>query len=218
MVEPSVIFADNHLLVINKPAGMPSQGDPTGDLSLLDWGKDYLKRTYKKPGNVYLGLVHRLDRPVSGVMVFARTSKGAGRLSEAFRDRSVRKIYRAIVEQTPPAAEGKLQHWLRPISGSVKATQVFDSEQPRTQVAILSYKVCGRHELGTVLEIELETGRKHQIRAQLAHLGCPIVGDRRYGAKRRFHERNIALHAYALTVPHPISGQAVTYTAPEPWN
>lgn len=216
LTQPQILFEDNHLLVVNKPAGMLSQGDGSAAPSILEWGKAYIANKYNKAGAVFLGPVHRLDRPVSGIVVMARTSKAASRLSQAFRDRSVKKIYRAIVEVAPVVAQARLEQWLRPAAGT-KPSEVFDNEQPGTQHVVLSYRSCEPCFLGPVLEIELETGRKHQIRAQLAVLGSPILGDTRYGGKKHYLPGAIALHAYSLTLPHPIGGQLVTFSAAEPW-
>lgn len=209
---PEVLFLDNHLLVVVKPAGMLAQEDRTGDDDLLSWGKAYLKEKFGKPGNVFLGLVHRLDRPVSGVMVLARTSKAAARLSEQFRQRSPAKQYLALVEGRPPR-EGRLEDYLVKQDQKVR---VADSGEPGALKAVLTYRVIETHGGLSLLEVDLETGRPHQIRVQLAHAGFPIVGDLRYGAKRELDGRNIVLHCHRLEIEHPTKKERMAWTAPPP--
>ncbi len=216
VVEPRVLFEDNHLLVIEKPAGLLSQGDASLGDSALEWGKRYIATRYNKPGAVFLGLVHRLDKPVSGVMLLARTSKAASRLSEAFRSRRTEKTYRALVAPPPRQDLGTLKHLLVPASEGVP-THIVDAEVPGSQIAVLHYKLLRTHRLGTEVEINLETGRKHQIRAQLAHIGSPILGDHRYGSRSPYIPDKIALHAFRITFPHPIGGQETTFCSPPPW-
>lgn len=213
--EPAVLFEDNHLLFLHKPAGMLVQGDRSGDPTLLDWGKDYIQRAYDKPGNVFLGLVHRLDRPVSGVVVFARTSKAARRLGAAFQEKRVTKIYRALVHPAPPETEATLEHGIRPGKG-LRKSKIARIGAYGAKEARLRFRVLGTYGAGTLVEVEPETGRKHQIRVQLSAAGAPIVGDTRYGATRRLRARGIALHAHRLTVPHPVGEQPVTVEAPLP--
>ncbi len=213
MKDSQIIYLDNHLLVVNKPAGILIQGDKTGDETLFDQAKLYLKTAFGKPGNVYLGLVHRLDRPVSGIIVFARTSKAASRLSEQFRKKSVTKVYRALVEGKT-AEKGTLKDRILrkgPTSHIVKG----DKGKPATLV----YRCLQQKNGLSHLEVELETGRHHQIRVQLSHLGFPIVGDFRYGSKREFPQRSIALHSHSITIQHPVSKKDLAFTAkPEiPW-
>jgi len=215
-VEPKVLFEDNHLLVIEKPAGLLSQGDASLGDSALEWGKRYIAARYNKPGAVFLGLVHRLDKPVSGVMLLARTSKAASRLSEAFRSRRTEKTYRAIVAPPPRQHTGTLRHLLVPASEGTP-TRIVDAEGSGSQSAILHYSVMRTHRLGTELEINLETGRKHQIRAQLAHIGSPILGDHRYGSRSPYIPDKIALHAFRITFPHPIGGHETTFSSVPPW-
>ena len=192
-----VRYCDNHVLAIDKPAGLLSQGDTTGDASVLDLAKAWLKETYNKPGNVYLGLVHRLDRPVSGVMVFGRTSKGSSRLSEQFRNRSTKKTYIALV------------------SGHIEAagvlTDTLDGKQCQLLYRPLSY-ASGQ----TLLSVQPLTGRKHQIRRQLAKFGHVIQGDVRYGANRPMRKRRIALHAHRLRLLHPTTREPLEITAERP--
>lgn len=214
--EPEVIHEDNHLLVVNKPPGMLSQGDRTGDPSILDWGKASIKARHGKPGNVFLALVHRLDRPTSGVMVLARTSKAASRLSDAVRRRRFEKRYWAILERPPEPEADELVDLLRSGRGGGPTEVVPSGTAGRTREAVLRYRTLGETELGALVEVDLETGRKHQIRAQLAHRGWPVAGDRRYGARRGWMPGRIALHARALTLPHPVGGGTQTFVADPP--
>lgn len=209
---PHIVFEDNHLLVVNKPAGMLVQADETGDLDLLTWGKQYLKAKYAKPGDVYLGLVHRLDRPVSGVVALARTSKAAARLSAQFRTRAVRKVYWALVTGKP-AAEAALRSNLVRQAG--KSSRVGDEDEG--QAADLRYRRLGAARDAALLEIELGTGRHHQIRLQLAEAGLPILGDLRYGAAAKFGDgTSIALHARRLELDHPTKQERLIFEAPPP--
>jgi len=190
-----VLYEDNHLIAVFKPAGILVQGDETGDKCLMDEVKEYLKKKYKKPGNVFLGLLHRLDRPVSGIVLFAKTSKGASRLSDQFRNHSVQKIYQALVEKKPfGSAQGKLINYLKK-DEKQNYTTVFDIPTDGALKAELDYEVVGKN----ILKIHLKTGRSHQIRAQLAHIGCPIVGDTKYGSKVKYKDGQIALCATKLS-------------------
>ena len=209
------LFEDNHLLFVNKPSGVLSQGDESGDPSILDFSKQYIKQKYNKPGAVYCGLVHRLDRPVSGVILLARTSKALSRLTEAFRTRAVRKIYFAITERKPELEEGTLEHYLEkdPVKNMVR---VYETPKRKAKHSKLSYKILGRIATYYLLQIELSTGRSHQIRAQLAKIGCSIVGDLKYGAKTRGKDGRIYLHSRLLSLEHPVKKEPVTVTAPVP--
>jgi 23S rRNA pseudouridine1911/1915/1917 synthase len=209
-----VLYEDNHLLVINKPAGLVSQGATEDEPSAVKLAKEYLKRKYKKPGNVYVGVVSRLDAQVSGVLVLARTSKAAARLSEQFRERQTRKVYWAVVQKPPKEDAATLTDWLKKDEKTQKMV-VTTAHAIGAQKARLSYRVLKRLPAGALLEIELETGRKHQIRVQLAHLGCPILGDRKYGSRRHFSS-GIALHARTLEIAHPVKKESLTFTAPLP--
>ncbi len=202
-----IIYLDNHLMVLHKPAGMLVQRDRTGDESLLDLARAYLKKRFNKPGNVYLGLVHRLDRPVSGVIVFARTSKAAARLSAQFRERRVEKVYRAVVEGEIAAAGELTDRMIR--SGATSRIEEGDGGRE----ARLSFRrlLCGHGR--SLVEINLGTGRHHQIRLQLAHTGHPIIGDFRYGSKTKFGERAIALQATTLTLFHPTRQERISFSA-----
>ncbi len=211
----TILYEDNHLLAIEKPAGVLSQGDKTGDESLLEMGKAYLKEKYNKPGDVFLGLVHRLDRPTSGVILFARTSKAASRLSEQFRQRTTEKIYRAVVEGRPPAESGQLIHYL---TGGEHRGRVHAYAQSRdgAKRAALEYEVLRSNNRRTELKVKLLTGLKHQIRVQLSSIGCPIVGDKKYDNRKHadfepvFGGRGVALHAEILTIKHPTREETVT--------
>ena len=216
----SVIYEDNHILVVNKTAGLLVQGDKTGEKSLLDLAKKYIKDKYQKPGAVFLGLVHRLDRPTTGVIVLARTSKALSRLSQQFKDRKTKKIYRAIVSGTPEA-KATLEHYLKKKSLKNKSFH-YPKNTPNTKKAILHYRSVKQLKSYHVLDIELETGRHHQIRAQLAAVGLHIKGDLKYGAKRPNKNGSIHLHALSITLIHPTKKEEMTFIAPTPndviWN
>jgi len=205
---PEPIYLDNHLLVVSKPAGLLVQKDNTGDPSLYDLAAAYLKSSFQKPGNVFLGIVHRLDRPVSGVMVLARTSKAASRLSDEFRRKQVEKRYWALVEGTPPS-EGRLVDWIQR-----KDVTSFVSDPSSGQKAELSFRVIRQFDTTALLEIKLDTGRHHQIRVQLAHIGFPIIGDFRYGSRISFPRKAIALHARSIKIKHPVRNETVCFSAP----
>jgi len=211
---PSILYLDSHLIAVCKPAGMLTQADESGDESLMDQVKAWIKTEFNKPGNVFLGLIHRLDRNVSGVLLFARTSKGASRLSEQFRDKTTEKFYRAIVEGQPEQEQASLYHHLRK-EKTLKST-VFPHPGKDTQHAELEYKTLKIYASTRLLEIKLHTGRFHQIRAQLAFIGHPILGDKKYGAKTPLPERQIALYAHRLIFKHPISKEKVCIESPPP--
>lgn len=214
--EPRIIHEDNHLLVVDKPAGLLVQGDRTGDRTLLDVCKSYLKRRYDKPGNVYLGLVHRLDRPVSGVVLLAKTSKAAGRMSRQFREKTVRKTYLAVVAGEPRPEAGELRHHLAEKAGPDGRTAVLREGDPGARESILEYRVLETAGGLSLVEARPITGRRHQIRVQLAAAGWPILGDVKYGAAERMAGRRIALHASRLEAAHPIGGRPLDFTAPPP--
>lgn len=213
-----ILYEDNHLLVVNKPAGIATMGVTDDEPSVAKLAKDYLKAKYNKPGNVYLGIVSRLDALVSGVLVFARTSKAAARLSEQFRERETSKIYWAVVERLPRTASDHLVHWLKKDERQQRMV-VTAPQAAGAQQAELRYRPLQSLAAGQLLEIELLTGRKHQIRLQLATVGAPILGDRKYGSERPFPS-GIALHARRLTLQHPVQKQTVEILAPLPasWN
>jgi 23S rRNA pseudouridine1911/1915/1917 synthase len=209
-----ILYQDNHLIAVYKPPGLATQADTKGGPSLLDQTKLWIKTEQNKPGNVFLGLVHRLDKPVSGVVLFAKTSKAASRLAKQFRERSTQKFYRAVIQGTPVQANGSLVHYLRK-EKSLKAT-VFSRPTPNAKEASLSYTLIENFSTASILEITLETGRFHQIRAQLAFMGNPILGDLKYGALSPLPDRQIALYAKKLIVQHPISGDEIALESPPP--
>lgn len=210
-----VVYEDNHLIIVNKSSSEIVQGDKTGDKPLSEMVKEYIKQKYHKPGNVFLGVVHRLDRPVSGLVVFARTSKALARLNEMFRTKEVHKTYWAIVGNCPPTEEGELVHWLVRNEKQNKS-YAYDKEKPEAKKAILDYKLIGRSERYFLLEVDLKTGRHHQIRCQLAKMGCPIKGDLKYGSPRTNPDGSICLHARRVRFVHPVSKQEIDVTAPVP--
>ncbi|MEI3079674.1 RluA family pseudouridine synthase [Paraprevotella clara] len=210
-----VVYEDNHLIIVNKSSSEIVQGDKTGDKPLAEMVKEYIKQKYHKPGNVFLGVVHRLDRPVSGLVVFARTSKALARLNEMFRTKEVHKTYWAIVGNCPSAEEGELVHWLVRNEKQNKS-YAYDKEKPEAKKAILDYKLIGRSERYFLLEVDLKTGRHHQIRCQLAKMGCPIKGDLKYGSPRSNPDGSICLHARRVRFVHPVSKQEIDVTAPVP--
>jgi len=210
-----VLYEDNHLLVVAKPAGLLVQGDSTGDVTLLELSKAYIKEKYKKPGNVFLGLVHRLDRPTAGVVVFARTSKAAARLSEQFRSRKVLKTYLALVEGTVKDDCGALTHCLWN-NREKKRTEVCRPGTAGGREARMEYRVLRRAGGMTLVEIIPLSGRKHQIRAQFAAVGHPVAGDTKYGATKRPLDQNIALAAVKIEFAHPTTGEKLLIEGPEP--
>lgn len=210
-----ILYTDNHLLIVNKAPGEIVQGDKTGDPTLADAAKAYIKETFAKPGNVYLGIPHRLDRPVSGVCVFARTSKALARLNAMFRDGQVRKTYHAIVAVKPPAAEGTLEDWLTRNEKQNKS-YCHAHAVAGAKRAVLDYRLIGQSERYFLLEVNLHTGRHHQIRCQLAHIGCPVKGDLKYGAPRSNPDGSICLHARQMEFLHPVSHKQICVTAPYP--
>ncbi len=209
-----VLYEDNHLLVVNKPAMLPTMGVAEEKPSLLSIAKEYIRRKYNKPGNVYLGIVSRLDAPVTGVVLLARTSKAAGRLSEQFRQRDVEKLYWAVVEGQVAPGKGRLVDFLRKDERHRKM-HVTNPNASDAQRAELAYRVLKSEPDQSLLEVRLLTGRKHQIRLQLSHAGMPIVGDRKYGSTRRFAS-GIALHSRKLAITHPVSKMQLEIEAPLP--
>lgn len=215
-----VLYEDNHLIAINKPAGVLSQGDETGDATVMDWAKNYIKFRYDKPGDVFLGQIHRLDRPVSGVILFARTSKALTRMNEQFKARKVTKTYWAIVTDQPKPIEGTLTGYIykdRERNRSKIVPKANSNRHQGAKPAKLSYKLLGRIGTNVLLSVRLDTGRPHQIRVQLAdQLGCPIRGDIKYGARSRNEDGNINLHARVLEFTHPVKKTPVRVEAPVP--
>lgn len=210
-----VIYEDNHLIAVNKTCSEIVQGDKTGDEPLSEKVKAYIKERYAKPGNVFVGVTHRLDRPVSGLVLFARTSKALARMNELFRTGKVHKTYWAIVKNRPPAEEGELTHW---ITRNEQRNKSFahTREVPGSKKAVLRYRLIGHSERYYLLEVELLTGRHHQIRCQLAKIGCPIRGDLKYGYPRSNPDGGISLHSRSATFVHPVSKQELHLVAPTP--
>ncbi len=217
----TAVYEDNHIIIVNKTCSEIVQADKTGDTPLSETVKQYLKEKYAKPGNVFIGVTHRLDRPVSGLVLFAKTSKALPRLNEMFRNGEVKKTYWAIVKEAPREAEGELVHYLVRNERQNKS-YAYDKEVPNSKKAILHYKLIGRSDNYYLLEIDLKTGRHHQIRCQLAKMGCPIKGDLKYGSPRSNPDGSICLHARRIEFIHPVSKQLIIQEAPVPegnlWN
>ena len=216
-----VVYEDNHIVVVNKTSSEIVQGDKTGDTPLSEMVKQYLKEKYNKPGNVFIGVTHRLDRPVSGLVVFAKTSKALPRLNEMFRNGEVKKTYWAIVKECPKETEGELVHYLVRNEKQNKS-YAYDKEVKNSKKAVLHYKLIGHSQNYYLLEVDLKTGRHHQIRCQLAKMGCPIKGDLKYGFPRSNPDGSICLHARTVQFVHPVSKEMIRLTAPVPegnlWN
>ena len=216
-----VVYEDNHIIVVNKTSSEIVQGDKTGDTPLSEMVKQYLKEKYNKPGNVFIGVTHRLDRPVSGLVVFAKTSKALPRLNEMFRNGEGKKTYWAIVKECPKETEGELVHYLVRNEKQNKS-YAYDKEVKNSKKAVLHYKLIGHSQNYYLLEVDLKTGRHHQIRCQLAKMGCPIKGDLKYGFPRSNPDGSICLHARTVQFVHPVSKEMIQLTAPVPegnlWN
>jgi 23S rRNA pseudouridine1911/1915/1917 synthase len=210
-----IIYEDNHLIVINKRVGDIVQGDSTGDKPLSDVVKEYIKKKYDKPGDVYLGVVHRLDRPTTGIVLFAKTSKALSRLNEAFKNRTTKKTYWAVIKNTPQKEKDTLVHFLKRNSKN-NTSKAHSKEVPESKQASLSYHIIKKLDRYLVLEIDLHTGRHHQIRSQLQAIGCPIKGDLKYGFDRSNPNGGIHLHARKLVLTHPVSKEIHTFTAKPP--
>ena len=206
-----VLYEDNHLIFVDKPAGILVQGDKTGDVSLLDLTKQYIKNTYNKPREVYLAMVHRLDRPTSGVILFCKTSKAAARISKDFQTKCIDKRYVALLEGKLLETESTLIHRLLK---DAKKNKSFVSQQKAAKEAILHYRIIERYQRYTLIEVELKTGRHHQIRCQFSHIGHSIKGDLKYGAKRSNPNGSISLHAHSLTITHPTTKEQLTVKSP----
>ena len=213
--EDKVLYEDNHLLVVNKAAGDIVQGDKTGDTPLSEYGKAYLKKKYDKPGNVYLGVVHRLDRPTSGALIMARTDKALSRLNKMLVDHSIKKTYWAIVEKAPKIESAELRNYLKKNPKNNKS-YIVTKNTDGAKEAILSYKLISSSDKYYLLQVELKTGRHHQIRTQLANIGCIIKGDLKYGSKRSNKDASISLHARYLSFTHPVKNTLTEVSAPVP--
>ena len=211
----AVLYEDNHIIAVNKNSSEIVQGDKTGDTPLSETLKQYIKEKYNKPGDVFLGVTHRLDRPVSGIVLFARTSKALTRLNDMFRDKEIKKTYWAIVKNRPQEPEARLEHYLVRNEKQNKS-YAYDSEKPNSKKSALRYKLIATSDNFSLLEIELETGRHHQIRCQLAKIGSPIKGDLKYGFARSNPNGGISLHARSVEFIHPVSKQEIKITAPVP--
>lgn len=219
LTENQILFEDNHIIIINKKAGQLVQGDKTGDISLLDEVKSYIKQKYSKPGNVFAGLVHRIDRPTSGIVIFAKTSKALTRLTEMIKKREIKKTYWAVVKKNEIPETQRLVHYLKKNEKNNKAI-IFNtsSAQSGSKEAILTYKIIKKSDHYLLLEIDLETGRHHQIRAQLSAIKCPIKGDLKYGADRSNSDGSIHLLARKIEFIHPIKKEKIVLEAPFPEN
>jgi len=211
----TVLYEDNHIIIVNKSVSEIVQGDKTGDKPLVETVKDWIKEKHNKPGNVFLGVVHRLDRPVSGIVVFAKTSKALARLNEMFKNKEVEKTYLAIVKNAPQQDEGELRHYLVRNEKQNKS-YAYDSEKPNSKLAVLRYKLIAESDRYKLLEIDLQTGRHHQIRCQLAKMGCPVKGDLKYGYERSNPDGGISLHAHRIKFIHPVSKVSIEVKAPAP--
>ena len=210
-----VVYEDNHIIIVYKESGEIVQGDKTGDVPLSETVKDYIKTKYHKPGNVFLGVVHRLDRPVSGLVIFARTSKALTRLNAMFKDGDIPKTYWAITTNAPALHVATITHWLTRNEKQNKS-YAYDREVPNSKKARLAYRVIGHTDHYNLLEVHLMTGRHHQIRCQLAHMGCPIKGDLKYGAKRSNPDGSISLLSHSVEFVHPVSHELIHLDSPLP--
>ena len=210
-----ILYEDNHIIAVNKAASEIVQGDKTGDIPLTETVKEYVKEKYNKPGNVFIGLVHRIDRPTSGVLVLARTSKALTRLNKMFQTREVRKIYWAIVDKRPPKHEDTINHFLKKNEKQNKS-YAYDKKISGSKKASLTYKLINSSDRFHLLEIELHTGRHHQIRVQLSHIGCKIRGDLKYGFPRSNKDASISLHARKISFIHPVKNEKLEIIAPLP--
>ena len=210
-----VLYEDNHIIVINKAAGEIVQGDKTGDASLCDTMKQYIKEKYAKPGNVFIGLPHRLDRPVSGIVVFAKTSKALERLNRMFSEGAVKKIYWALTKGKPTPVEADIDSWILRNEKMNKSFS-YPKEVKGAKRALLHYRLAAASQNYNLIEVELKTGRHHQIRCQLSSIGCPIKGDLKYGAQRSNPDGSISLHARYIEFTHPVSKEQIAITAPLP--
>jgi 23S rRNA pseudouridine1911/1915/1917 synthase len=214
-MQPEILWEDNHLIIVNKAPGVLVQGDQTRDVPLSEIVKAYIKDTKQKPGEVFLGVVHRIDRPVSGLVIFARTSKALERMNEQFRNKAVQKTYWAVIAKPPEPPEGRLTHFTLKDAEKLRA-KIFAKEVTHSKECILDYKVLTHSERYYLLEVKPLTGRYHQIRAQLSHIGCPIKGDVKYGYPRTNDNGSIHLHARAVDFIHPVTKLPMHVEAPVP--
>lgn len=218
MIADQIIYEDNHLIALNKRPGQIVQGDKTGDICLAEEIKQFLKERDSKPGNVFCGVIHRLDRPVSGVVLFAKTSKALSRMNELVKSRDFHKTYHAVVKEMPPQAEGHLEDYLVRNEKLNKSFVTRDTAKAEAKLAVLDYKLLAASRGGYhLLEVELHTGRHHQIRCQLAHMGCPIKGDLKYGFPRSNPDGSISLHASRIEFEHPVRHEHIVIEAADPW-
>jgi 23S rRNA pseudouridine1911/1915/1917 synthase len=210
-----ILYEDNHIIAVNKPSGSLAQGDKTGDRPLVEYVKDYVKHKYSKPGDVFMGIPHRIDRPTSGILLFARTSKALARLNAMFQEKKIQKTYWAVVKNMPPSEEGVLTHYL--LKNQQKNKSVAKKAPfGKALLSELCYKIIGASENYYLLEIDPKTGRHHQIRVQLSTIGSPIKGDIKYGFPRPNEDKSIHLHARKIAFIHPVSSEAISFTAPVP--
>ena len=210
-----ILFEDNHLIAVNKPFGMLSQGDDTGDQSAFEWVKEYIRVTYQKPGNVYLALLHRLDRPAGGILLMAKTSKAAARVSKDFQQRNLHKQYLAITERPPQPPQGSLTHYLKRVKDK-NIMRTYAHAVPDSKVAKLDYAARQTRGARALVEVTLHTGRRHQIRVQLGAIGCPILGDVKYGKTDFLPDKSIALLSWRLELTHPVRKTPLRIEAPLP--
>lgn len=217
MTEPEIIYEDNHLLLLNKPVGWLVQADKTGDFTLTDWGRKYIKEQYDKPGEVFLHPAHRLDRPVSGIVIFARTSKALERMNKLFREDTIRKTYLAIVQGKPEQTAGTLIHWLDK-DGDKNTVKAYNKPTGHAKEAELSYELLGSQKPLSLLIVKPKTGRPHQIRVQLAKMNCPIQGDLKYGFPTPNADKSISLHAFKISFVHPVKKEEITVTCRPKWS
>jgi 23S rRNA pseudouridine1911/1915/1917 synthase len=210
-----VVYEDNHIIIVFKESGEIVQGDKTGDTPLSETVKQYIKEKYQKPGKVFLGVVHRLDRPVAGLVIFAKTSKALSRLNNMFREGEIHKTYWAITKMTPAETEAVLTHWIVR-NEKMNKSFAYEKEVPNSKKAILDYSVIGHTDNYCLLQVHLMTGRHHQIRCQLAHIGCPIKGDLKYGAQRSNPDGSISLLSHHVEFVHPVSKKLISITSPLP--
>ncbi len=211
----NILFEDNHLIIVNKHSGDIVQGDKTGDKPLVEKVKEYIKEKYQKPGDVFLGMPHRIDRPTTGIVIFCRNSRSLERINQMFKDKAIKKTYWAIVKEKPAMEADKLIHFLKR-NESQNKSYASDEQKPESQRAELDYKIISQSDRYFLLEIDLHTGRHHQIRAQLSKIGCPIKGDLKYGYDRSNEDGSISLHARKVEFIHPSKKESITVVAPVP--